>query len=656
MNGTIAFALAAGMAATVNPCGFALLPAYLSAFVGLDDDGSGGKVGAVRRALTVSAALTAGFVLVFGLFGLIVTPLALRLERSLPWVTIVIGIGLVGIGVALLAGRQLVLSIPKLNRGGRDGTLPSMFLFGISYAVASLSCTIGPFLAVTTTTFRSDNWLAGLGVFVAYGVGMGIVITTLTVAVALAKSGLIHRIRGVVPKMNRVAGGLLVVAGAYVAYYGWYEIRVLRGSTRDPIVDRAIALQNWLQRTIVPDDPLRVATIAVLVIATLVVATSVIHRRRRRQPRRSGRRPLPDSVYTRRRLLVAGFAAALPVGALALLRETGGGAGSTPDARPSAPTPSPSTVPDHVTATPRDPAGDDEGRDATALDHEIPPLGGNLALGMVNDDVAVLQQRLSDLAFAPGPVDGWFGEATLRAVWAFDKLVLGTARQAMTGLVTGEYWGRLHHEVSIRPRRSTNRQADHTEIYLPEQVIIVFHRDEPVLVSHMSSGELDADGEPAEWCGLTRIDIDERGYPLDEPIMRDVCGRAKTPGGVFTYDRRVEGIRRGALGAMWDPVYFNFGIAVHGSPDVPAHPVSKGCVRIPMHISEHFFGLVSMGDRVLVWDGRTEPEQMSEQDMLPVFDYPNPDATTTTSTTTTTTTTTSTTTSSTPASSSTSPP
>jgi cytochrome c-type biogenesis protein len=284
MNATIALALAAGMAATVNPCGFALLPAYLSAFVGLDDEGATGKIGAVRRALTVSAALTTGFVLVFGLFGLIVTPFALRIETSLPWVTIVIGLGLAGLGIALLAGRQLALSIPKLNRGGRDGTLPSMFLFGVSYAVASLSCTIGPFLAVTTSSFRSDSWLAGLGVFVAYGVGMGIVVTTLTVAVALAKTGLVSRIRGAIPTINRVAGGLLVVAGLYVAYYGWYEIRVLRGSTSDPLVDRAIAIQNWLQRTIVPDDPLRVATIAVALIAALVMLTTVARRRRRSAP------------------------------------------------------------------------------------------------------------------------------------------------------------------------------------------------------------------------------------------------------------------------------------------------------------------------------------------------------------------------------------
>ena len=281
MNGTYAFALAAGMAATVNPCGFALLPAYLSTFVGLDHDG--GRAGAIGRALAVSAVLTAGFVVVFAMFGLIVTPFALRVEQYLPWATIVIGVGLVGLGAALLLGRQLVVKIPKLNKGGTDGTLPSMFLFGVSYAVASLSCTIGPFLAVTSSTFRSDSWLVGFGVFVAYGLGMGVVIAILTVAVALAKTGVVRRVRNVLPAMNRIAGGLMLVAGAYVAYYGWYEIRVLNGATGDPIVDAAVELQTWLQNRIVPDDPIAFVTAAVVVLVVVALGATVLRRRRTRR-------------------------------------------------------------------------------------------------------------------------------------------------------------------------------------------------------------------------------------------------------------------------------------------------------------------------------------------------------------------------------------
>ncbi len=246
LNGPFALALAAGMAATVNPCGFALLPAYLSAFVGLDEGASNRS--AVTRAISVSAVMTAGFVTVFGLFGAVITKVIGGIEEQLPWATIVIGIALIGLGVYMLTGRQLIVNIPKLQKGGADGTLVSMYLFGVSYAVASLSCTIGPFLAVTSTTFRNESYLSGVAVFVVYGLGMGIVVGVLTLAVALTKDGLVAKFRSLLPKMNRIAGVLLVVAGAYVAYYGWYEVRLFNGGDpEDPVVDAAIEIQSWLQ-------------------------------------------------------------------------------------------------------------------------------------------------------------------------------------------------------------------------------------------------------------------------------------------------------------------------------------------------------------------------------------------------------------------------
>jgi hypothetical protein len=197
-----------------------------------------------------------------------------------PSPTVVIGIGLVALGIALLAGRQPALEIPKLQRGGSDGTLPSMFLFGISYATASLSCTIGPFLAITTTTFRSSSFIAGLGVFFAYALGMGIVIGVLTIALSLAKATFVQRFRSALPTINRAAGAFIVVAGVYVAYYGWYEIRVFNGDTDDPIIDRAVAIQSWLTNIVVPDDPGRVALLALAAITAGLVAMAVVRRRR----------------------------------------------------------------------------------------------------------------------------------------------------------------------------------------------------------------------------------------------------------------------------------------------------------------------------------------------------------------------------------------
>jgi hypothetical protein len=109
---------------------------------------------------------------------------------------------------------------------------------------------------------------------------------------------------------------------------------------------------------------------------------------------------------------------------------------------------------------------------------------------------------------------------------------------------------------------------------------------------------------------------------------------------VFTVYRQVAGTRQSALGSMWNPVYFNYGIAIHGALNVPLQPASHGCIRVPNWMSEQMQDLIENGDQVFVWDGEKEPEQQSEREMLPVFNRRDPDYSTTTTSTTTTTTTT----------------
>ncbi len=266
------------------------------------------------------------------------------------------------------------------------------------------------------------------------------------------------------------------------------------------------------------------------------------------------------------------------------------------------------------------------------------PLERTLGDGVVGDDVARVQQRLVDLAFDPGPVDGVYGLMTKQAVWAFEKLVMGVPREQATGQVSPELWDHMQDSITIRPRRPTAGLADHTEVYLPEQVLIVFHADVPALVSHISSGQLDENGQPKEYCETATYDTDEYGQTLDPPVTKAVCAESKTPGGVFKFTRMVEGKRVSPLGGMFDPVYFNYGIAVHGAYEVPNSPQSHGCVRLPLHISAYFQSLVEVGERILVWNGDKEPEDVTERESLPSFDRPDPNATTTTSTTTTTTT------------------
>jgi Putative peptidoglycan binding domain/L,D-transpeptidase catalytic domain len=259
-------------------------------------------------------------------------------------------------------------------------------------------------------------------------------------------------------------------------------------------------------------------------------------------------------------------------------------------------------------------------------------LGRTLTEGSSGEDVAQVQQRLTALGFWPGPVDGVYGSETIKSVWAYEKLVLGTPSDSPTGEVTPAMWDAMQDPFVITPRRAGSTPT-HVEVYLPEQVVAIYDDEVAVMISHASSGSNE------EWCEEVTISPGEYGNEKGtEPLKRGECGRSITPGGVFSVDRKVEGIRQSALGGMYDPVYFNYGIAIHGAFNVPLHPASHGCIRIPLALSPAMNDMLDIGDQVFVFDGVEEPEVYGEQP--PYFNRLDPTYTTTTSSTTTTTTTT----------------
>ena len=191
--GLIGLALGAGMLAAVNPCGFALLPAYLSLFV-LDHQELPRQV-AVARAARATLALTTGFAAVFLAFGLAVAPVAASVQGYLPAFTVMFGVVLAVAGLWVALGRRLPTIPVRRRRSARveppTASWASMTGFGASYAIASLGCTIAPFLAVVVTSFRSGSTAQGLVLFLVYAGGMGLVVGVAAVATALARGGLI---------------------------------------------------------------------------------------------------------------------------------------------------------------------------------------------------------------------------------------------------------------------------------------------------------------------------------------------------------------------------------------------------------------------------------------------------------------------------------
>ena len=255
----------------------------------------------------------------------------------------------------------------------------------------------------------------------------------------------------------------------------------------------------------------------------------------------------------------------------------------------------------------------------------LPPIERELKEGVNGDDVRMLQTRLAELKFAPGPIDGIYGRSTIQAVWAFEKLVMRVPRNKATGVVTPTMWDVLRGDVQIAARRQADT-ARHAEVYLPEQVIVTFLGGRPTLISHMSSG----DNKP--WCEEVVIDPGEPGNDSPEQIEKGeqlkigVCGESVTPAGIFTFTRRSTGTRETKLGTLYNPVYFNQGVAVHGAILVPLQPASHGCIRIPMSVATLFPAMVQFRDRIYVFDGIKEPEEYGSP--LPPADQPDPDYTT----------------------------
>jgi cytochrome c biogenesis protein CcdA len=208
----------------------------------------------IGRAVAATIGMALGFVTVFGLFGALTISAATTVQRYLPYGTVVIGVVLVALGVWLLLGRELTAITPRplgprWAPNVRQGSwIAGMYTYGLSYAIASLSCTIGPFLAVTGAGFRGGSVVTGVAIYAAYVAGLTSVVGVLAIAAALGGSALADRLRRILPFVNRIGGVLLLLVGLYVAYYGVYELRLFntRGNPHDAVITAAGRLQGVL--------------------------------------------------------------------------------------------------------------------------------------------------------------------------------------------------------------------------------------------------------------------------------------------------------------------------------------------------------------------------------------------------------------------------
>lgn len=226
MDAPIALVFAAGLFATVNPCGFALLPSFLSFYLGAsEEETSQSLLSRSAQGFVVGVVLSLSFGAVFVVAGVIFSAGLRSFIHAVPWLAAAIGVALVVVGLAMVAGRHIGLvpaSRVRVGAGSARG-YGRVALFGVTYAIASLSCTLVGFLVVIGQAVAAANPLAMVTVFAAYVAGSASVLIALSVSAALAKGALARAIRRAIC----LAGGLLAMSGAYLILY-W---PVLAGET-----------------------------------------------------------------------------------------------------------------------------------------------------------------------------------------------------------------------------------------------------------------------------------------------------------------------------------------------------------------------------------------------------------------------------------------
>jgi cytochrome c biogenesis protein CcdA len=229
----VSYAFGAGMVSAVNPCGFAMLPVYLSLYLGTDDKLFQQRSWLYRlsKAVGISLVVTAGFGVLFGVIGIVVSAGGSLLIAILPWVSVLVGSGLVLLGIWMLLGNYLSIDL-FMKWGNRIGdprtiSIKGFFLFGLAFGATSMGCTLPIFLVVVGGSLTSGDFVTGVIQFVWYILGAGTILLFLTVGMVFIKRGaVVGALSRFVPYVQKISAGLLIIAGLYICYY-WLSSGIL---------------------------------------------------------------------------------------------------------------------------------------------------------------------------------------------------------------------------------------------------------------------------------------------------------------------------------------------------------------------------------------------------------------------------------------------
>lgn len=218
----VSYAFGAGMLASVNPCGFIMLPAFAAYYFTSDNpEVEPTTLQRLAKALQMGALVSLAFVVTFGLAGVVITAGGRFILQGIGWAGLAIGAALIVLGLYQIATRRSVFAGATAGvRVRRSASMGGVLAFGVAYAVASLGCTLPIFMIVLGGIFVGDGtFLESVGSFAEYGIGMGVVLTVITLGIALFRQQTTRLVSGMIRYVEPVGNVLLVFAGAYLLWY-----------------------------------------------------------------------------------------------------------------------------------------------------------------------------------------------------------------------------------------------------------------------------------------------------------------------------------------------------------------------------------------------------------------------------------------------------
>ena len=211
----ISLAFTAGLLAVLAPCALPMLPSFVSFFMNTEEGKS-----SLAQAVGFGITTVAGFLTVFLAIGILPSFAINVVASKISLVSPFIGVILVILGLGHLF-TDVFYNLPVLKTAAPEGRgFKAFYLYGLGYGAASMACSFPVFVLLILNSATAGGFLSILLMFVAYGLGAATVIVPLTVALTFSKEIIYQRLMSVLPYMKKINASILILAGAYMIYYG----------------------------------------------------------------------------------------------------------------------------------------------------------------------------------------------------------------------------------------------------------------------------------------------------------------------------------------------------------------------------------------------------------------------------------------------------